>query len=135
VFEASIAPNLYHCLYPHKSIPTFLSAYYKTVLGFSQSLCFLLLACDGVAEESLKGLGKEKDFLEWIDAHQWLHGQSQVCAGSPQMIGRFFSVLCGVQDTRKLHSFEETLHILDFDHAAIGGHRSTLKNLFLYPIL
>ena len=102
-YLASIAPNIYHSLYPHRSIPVFLSAYYKTVLGFSQVLSFLMMAHDGIAERSLRELGDEKTFLQWLDAQNWLHGQKQVCSGSPQMIGRFFSVLCGESTKKKLH--------------------------------
>jgi hypothetical protein len=98
-YQAAIActaaPLIFQIQHPDQAIPRTLSALFKAALGFSQTLSFLLLADDGVADAPLSELGDEAQFAAYLENQQWLVGQSQVCAGSPAMIGQLFAAFCG----------------------------------------
>lgn len=98
-FRASIAaiaaPLVFHHRHAGTAVPRAVSAMFKSHLGFSQVLCALLLADDGVADTPLTDLGDTEAFLAYLEDQQWLLGQAQVCAGSAAMIAAVFDALCG----------------------------------------
>lgn len=76
-------------------VPRLLSAFYKTSLGLSQITTRLLLAEEGVADAPFATLGDGDAFFAALDAHRWLHGQVQVCAGTRAMFVQLGDALCG----------------------------------------
>ncbi len=105
-YQAAIActaaPLIFQIQHPDQAIPRTLSALFKAALGFSQTLSFLLLADDGVADAPLSELGDEAQFLSYLENQKWLVGQNQACAGSPAMIGQLFTAFCGQLPSGKI---------------------------------
>lgn len=87
------APTLHALLRPGVPVPNALSAGYKASLGFAQVLTHLLLTVG--SDLPFAQLGSGDQLLAFLDREGWLLGESQACAGTPEMIVALWESLAG----------------------------------------
>jgi hypothetical protein len=73
-------------------VPRAWSATWKTTLGYHQVFTLLILEND-LGDVPLASLGTGAQFAAWCARERLLHGQVEVCGGSPAWIARAFDVL------------------------------------------
>lgn len=74
-------------------VPRVASCVFKASLGLSQVFSAMLLQDASVAARPLRSLGDGESFFLALDQGEWLHGDTQVCAGTKPMIVAIFDAL------------------------------------------
>jgi hypothetical protein len=78
-------------------IPVLLSGLYKVCLGFQQAT-FLAMMHDKFIPQEQKKLPDAKSFYAWLEEHELLIGEDEVCGGSEAMINRAYECMRGMHD-------------------------------------
>jgi hypothetical protein len=81
-----------------KQVPILISGLYKVCLGF-QHATFLSMMNEQFMTEKETSLPDAKGFYEWLERHQLLIGEDEVCGGSEVMISRAYEAMRGDIDT------------------------------------
>jgi hypothetical protein len=110
-------------------VPRVISAFFKTSLGFSQTLTALLLSEEGIADASLADLGDGRAFYEHLERGRWLVGQVQACAGTEAMIVQMADVLAG-RSAGPSSAAEGFAEAADTASAAVGVQIAALGALY-----
>gem|GEM_PF-6589299 len=74
-------------------IPGPIASAFKLSVGFIRTLPLITIAMEGISETPMLDVLSPPEFFELLDAHEWLTGQTQVCAGSRRSIQRIYEAM------------------------------------------
>lgn len=74
-------------------IPGPIASAFKLSVGFIRTLPLITLSMEGISQTPMLDVLSPPEFFELLDAHEWLTGQTQVCAGSRTSIQRIYETM------------------------------------------
>ena len=74
-------------------VPGDIAASFKLSVGFIRTLPLITISMDDIVETPMLDVLSPQEFFSLLDHHEWLTGQSQVCAGSKRSIQRIYEAM------------------------------------------
>ncbi|WMP19419.1 hypothetical protein [Thiothrix lacustris] len=120
---------------PSGDVPVILSGLYKVCLGF-QHATFLSMMNDCFVSDAEKALPDAKGYYAWLEEHELLIGENEVCGGSEAMISRAYEAMRGYHDNpQRIEDELPQLAAMDIDWDAYDVFVANASELWRKAIL